>query len=616
MAEYLTTLLSQFHLLRPWWLLALIPAGLLAWMLGRYQHHGGRWQTLIASELLPYLMDDEATPKRRRGIILVLLFWTICIIAIAGPTWGKIPVPIYKLQNPLVILLDLSPSMLAKDLKPNRISRARLKIMDLLTSRRQGTTALIVFANDAHIVVPLTDDVATILSLVPPLHPNIMPVRGSQPAIAVAKGLSIITQANYPGGDLLLITDGIVAADAKIITSLISEAGSFRLSVLALGTEEGAPIPVKAGGFEKNRRGEIILAKLKPKLLKRIASETGGQYVSFSADDSDLQKLMSVMTNPLDLETRQLQRTFDAWHDSGFWLVLLSLPFMLMAFRRNLIALLVITPAVLYSDRSTAVEWLDLWQTADQQGQRAFIAGDTITAEQQFKIPAWQGSAAYRNGNFDAAQHAYEQDSSAEGRYNLGNSLAKAGKFEDAMSSYKATLSIDPDHEDAAFNKKLIEELLKRQQSDSESSPQQQDKNSANGQQDNDQSKTAPPPAESNTTGATDQAKPDGQNHPNEGPEAAQQENAPQNARDDPSKAENQQAAVGNEQHRDADIEANIDPVESQDISDEQRQAMEQWLRKIPDDPGGLLRRKFAYEAWQKQQRGEQYLPGGEDQRW
>jgi Ca-activated chloride channel family protein len=612
--------LNEFHFLRPWWLLALLPTILFSWLLFRHRQKAGRWQTVIQADLLPFLLDGEGRQQQQHYFLWALLFWCLASIAIAGPSWTKIPLPIHKQQSPLVVLLDLSPSMLAEDLKPNRLTRARLKLTDFLGQRQEGTTALIAYADDAHVVTPLTDDTATIISLVPSLHPNIMPSAGSKPLAALQKGLEIILQAGHQGGDLLLISDGITNNDAEAITSLLTSMGGFRLSVLGLGSEDGAPIPSEQGGFVKDRRGDIVIARLNSKRLRKVARENNGRYAQLSANDSDLKHLRSGIDKAPDSDTEQLDRTFDTWQDNGFWLVLIALPLIFLGFRRNIIIMLILTPTLFYSEGSQAFEWTelsweDLWKTRDQQGQEAFNSGNTDAAEEQFNNPSWKGAAAYRNENYDEAAQAFANNSPTS-QYNRANSLAKTGQLEEALKAYDDVLASKPDHADAAFNKQLVEQLLNQEQ---QKQDQQQDQNQDQ-EQDGDESEDQSQQQSDQQENQQNSEQNQDQSSDNQS-ESQQDQNPQENQSEEQS--ENQSSKQENSEREQQESEQKQSEQQSQqtaelqdDLSSEQRQAMEQWLRRVPDDPGGLLRNKFAYEAWLKKQSSQQNTKQQESQRW
>lgn len=638
----LSSALTQLHFLRPWYLLALIPGPLFALLLSRQNRQSGNWQNVIAPELQPYLLKQYTIAKQYRLHWWLLLPWLCASLALAGPSWSKIPLPIHKQQSPLVILLDLSPSMLTEDIKPNRLTRARLKLIDLLQRRQEGTTALIAYANDAHVVTPLTDDTETIISLLPALSPGVMPESGNQPTKALASGIELIRESGFQQGHILLVSDGIPSEDLAPMQAQLKGFGGLKVSVLALGTTDGAPIPTSEGGFVKNRLGSIIIAQLQEKPLQSLARSNGGQYQKISLNDDDIDVFIRLFDPQNSEQSEQLQRTFDTWHDSGFWLLLPILPLLILAFRRNLLALFIITPLLLGSDNLQAFEWQDLWLRSDQQGQKALASGDTASAEKLFKNPDWKGSAAYQNDNFAAAQEYFKAAGTntdkpdANNLYNLANAQVKSDQLEEALENYTKALKLQNDHQDAAFNKNLVEKLLQQQKQqqdpsqdnkdnqekggppkDSDPSPKpgqsqdQQGKKSDQGQQDNKGSpgESSDQPADSSST---DQGAKDKQNQ--DRPETGEQDGEKTDSDKETDAANAQQSEAEAEQQEPSSAQPSL----AERMPKEQRQALEQWLRRVPDDPSGLMRRKFEYEAWQRNQQAPQQssAPQQEDDRW
>ncbi|MET0355293.1 MAG: VWA domain-containing protein, partial [Cellvibrio sp.] len=237
LTEQFNLIATQFHWLRPVWLIAIIPALFLCIFLWRKKRHAHQWQQLIAPELLPFLLDGKTVHAKKSLIWILLLAWIIGCIAIAGPSWIKRPTPVEKNQNALVILLDLSYSMISEDIKPSRIARARLKIADILRDRKDGQTALVAYAGEAHTVTPISDDSATIVSLLSSMHPNIMPLQGSNTEDAVARGIQLLHDAGATQGDLLLVTDGVVPEAFDKIQSLLA-GNKIKLSILGVGTTQ------------------------------------------------------------------------------------------------------------------------------------------------------------------------------------------------------------------------------------------------------------------------------------------------------------------------------------------------------------------------------------------
>ena len=172
-------MLVNFHFVRPWWLLALIPAAALVAYLWRQQQYNHAWQKVIAPDFLAYLIEGNISKQSRWPFTALTFAWVLSVLALAGPAWNKLPQPVFKNQSATVVVWDLSNSMYATDSAPDRFTVAKHKLLDLLHARGDGLTALVVYAGDAHIVTPLTDDVNTIENMVASINPDIMPIPGS-----------------------------------------------------------------------------------------------------------------------------------------------------------------------------------------------------------------------------------------------------------------------------------------------------------------------------------------------------------------------------------------------------------------------------------------------------
>ena len=682
MAEWLAPL-ADFHFLRPLWLLALVPLTALLWLAHRHRERGGPWRRVIAPALLPLLMGDGDGPTsrgRRLGAAMAAASLLACV-ALAGPTWERIPLPANKQNSALVILFDLSPSMLAEDLKPNRLTRARLKTIDLLNRHREGSVALVAWAGDAHVVAPLTDDAGTLIALLPALEPDIMPEAGSNPELALEKGLELAMNGGHLAGDILFVTDGFTQQALENLNATLRSFPDFRLSILGVGSDEGAPIPLGGsafgdGGFARDGRGAIVVAGLGSAGLRGLAERHGGRFTPLLADDRDIDHLLAPLAARDVDQTRALERTLDTWHDRGPWLLLPLLPLMVLAFRRGLFALVLLAP-LLHSPESWASPWEALWQNRDQRGFEALENHDPAGARELFRDPLWQGIAAYRAGDFAAAERAFADDPSPRGHYNRGNALARQGKLDEAIAAYREALSLDPSHADAKANLALME-ALRRQEADKANGPSSQDGGQDQPQDKGGESAGQPGEGEGNTGEAPGANPPSegqaGQSPGDEtkaGPESGSREAGDSQAngggeegaqrdgsrQDDarggkargqspsadgaakdgqkspdsqpnpdqgggqgttaPSDGPQADAAPGNktaEQRGREGVAAEVTPGDAPDP------ALEQWLRRVPDDPGGLLRRKFEFQARQNalEQRQSRNLPpdSTQEERW
>ncbi|MEQ8861067.1 MAG: VWA domain-containing protein [Pseudomonadales bacterium] len=568
MSEMASEVLSNLHFLRPWWLLAVIPALLLAFYWVRRRASGSHWESSIAPELLAVLLERGGSSGARRLPWLVAAGLCAAAVGLAGPTWERLPQPVEQKADSLVILFDLSLSMYAEDVKPSRVVRARQKIADVLRRREEGFTALIAYAGDAHAVVPLTDDIRTIENLLPALRPDMMPVLGSDLGEALDLARELFANAGVRQGRILVITDAVDQMSA----ATERRDPSFPISVLGVGTAAGATIPLdfvnQPGQVLRSQQGEPILARLDETRLGKIAELTFGRYQTLSLSDADIERLLATPL-PGEDDTTEVERDFDTWADRGYWVLVLLLPLALASFRRGALAVVALT---LLPGPADAGIWDDLWQRRDQQAFEALRDGEPEIAAVLFEQQPWRAAALYRSGEFGAAADTYRQQPSTTARYNLGNALARQGDYQAAIDAYDAVLAEQPDHEDARFNKALVEKLLEQQNQAQENEQAQQQQ----GEQ--------PEQDTESQDGGADQAEQNDQ----DGQPPEDQQDQPE---EQPSEAEQNQDTRSEE--------------ELAASRDERQDALEQWLRRVPDDPGGLLRRKFQYETNQRLRRGD-----------
>ena len=613
MIESLTEIFDTFHFLRPWWFLGLLPVvaviGFYTWR----KRNAGNWETIINPELLPFLLQGSGGKHALSGPWLVAFMisaWIFCCLGLAGPAWQQLPQPVHKQDSALVVVLDLSPSMLAEDISPNRLVRARYKLIDILTRRTEGVVGLIVYGGDSHTVSPLTEDSNTIVSMVPVLEPNLLPETGSNVEEGLASAIDLAMNGGYQQADILLITDGIDKSALSNIAPIISGEGNYRLSILGVGTTDGAPIPSFAGGFIK-KAGNVIVAKLNVGTLRKIAANNGGSYQTLSADDRDIDNLLAGMDSLLTNSTRETDRSFDLWDDQGYWLVLLLLPVLLLSFRKGSVVVILIAPLLFTAQPVEALEWQDLWQTPDQQASEAMKAENYEAAKDLFEDSRWRGSAAFKAGDFDQAIADFSQDASAIGDYNHGNALAKAGDLEGAIEAYNNALSKEPKMADARFNLDLVEQLKDQQDQDQQSQEQQDQDQQSQEQQDQDQQSQEQQDQDQQSQEQQDQ---DQQSQEQKDQDQEQQNQDQQNeSNEDPAQPEQDKPEDKNEA---ATEEEQKEEVSVEELSDEEKQeqeAIERILRRIPDDPGGLLRAKFRHQA---RQRSQNRRPPTNEERW
>jgi Ca-activated chloride channel family protein len=585
-----TAIIEQLHFLRPGWLLLLILLAVVLWLLLVRRYDSGSWRAVIDERLRPFVLSDSGQNQREWTRWIPAAVALLAIIALAGPTWERLPQAVYHKDSALVIALDLSRSMNAADIKPSRLTRARHKIADILNLRQEGQTALVVYAADAFTVTPLTSDVDTILALLPDLETELMPAQGTRADRALKLALELFENSGIARGDVLLVSDGLSDLELGRVETLLESKPGQRVSVLVIGTAEGGPVPLKNGGFLKDRSGAIVISSLQEDNLRRIAQIGGGVYATLSADDIDINTLAYMMESAIDdREARLSDRSADLWRELGPWLLLFALPFAALVFRRGLIWLFPLCILVLPPD-AQALDWSAWWQNNDQRANQLFEQGEPAAAAELFDDPDWKASSNYRAGDYAAALDTWEQLESEAAAYNHANALAKLGRLDDALAAYDRLLQQNPAHEDARYNKQAIEEFLKNQQSQQQQDGQQGQQGEQQQQQQGDQQQQQSGQGETQSE-ESEQAAGSRQDQPETG-EQDQQQARQQDGQDDTEQqqsAKQQQESEADQQAAESETMAELDQQMSE-------QAAEQWLRKIPDDPGGLLRRKFIYQ--------------------
>ena len=595
--------------------------------------------------LVAILTQNQGGSKNHFPLWLLASGWLLAVLALADPTWEQQPLPLVQTSASRVIVLDLSRSMLAEDLQPSRMVRARFKVEDILSQNEEGQTGLVVFAGDAFSVTPLTRDTDTIRAQLKALEPAIMPTQGSRADLGLLKAQQLLQQAGVENAQVILIADGVEGNKATQAAARLRQSG-YRVSVLGAGTEAGAPLPDSRGGVTQDASGKPLLVRLESAALQSVAQAGGGHYSPLTGNETDINYLLdSLEGSATSWQSDNLQT--QQWKEQGPLLAVLLLPLAALAFRRGWLLSVVLCTALSTQPRQAmAFSWDDLWLRNDQQAAQALQQGQYEQAARLAKDPAQRGSAAYKQGDYQQALDDFTRAQGSDAVYNRGNALARLGDYQQAITAYEEALAIQPGMEDAIANKATIEKLLKEQQNQQDPSGQQDQQNQQEnndtsspgegGQSEQNQgaendsnesgneegtaaSADEPPSTEAQSTDGrdneeqgdtTDNAFADANKQLDEGKTGKQEDNSPDSQVPPAAgKDEIKQAQAGSDEQR---PDAGQQPAEAEALSSEEQLAAQQWLRRIPDDPGGLLRRKFLYQYQQR----EQQTDGGGRQDW
>ncbi|MFO1258799.1 MAG: VWA domain-containing protein [Gammaproteobacteria bacterium] len=545
--------LESFHFIRPYALVLLFPMVILA-LRHRTRIVTTPWEPIFDPVLLKACIAHSNSRFQK--------FWrwigwgtvVLCVIALSGPTWKKVPTPLLELRAGRVILLDLSQSMLAQDLKPDRLTRAKQKIQDFLHLVKEGQVALVGFAAEPFVISPLTPDLENIASQLSVLTPELMPQQGTSITKALLKAQALFKQSAIQEGQIILLTDSIEEDDLSTAQRMLSAGGHF-LSIIGVGTEMGAPIPKQGGGFFQ-QGNELVVSTLTRDKLKQLATNTS--YEDISLNDDDLKAILLAFKSKVLLQESDLKR--ETWYDAGPLLLLMVLPFVAFIFRRGFLVLFLCCLSPI--EESYAIDW---WQRPDQKAYHQTLKG----------VEAYDAKA------FEQAKEHFANPQDAIGYYNLGNTLARLGDYSAAIEAYEEALKREPTLKDAAYNRDLLKaEMKPPSESKKSTAPEQSaDDNSSEkssrsassentGEQFSDQSDDSSEPERDEMN------QPHSENESEQVPQKPLSENSPQTQM--------------------------LDEFSQHDLTEQHSNEMLPELKRVPDDPGGLWRRKFLYQ-YQKQ---------------
>lgn len=634
--------MSDFHFIRPEWFFALIPLIWMLWQLNRQKLGNHGWQQIIPQHLVKHLMQGQNATLHQPFWLLAVI-WLLVVIALAGPAWEKLPQPVYQTNTGKVLVMDMSQSMLATDLTPNRLTKARFKAIDLIDKIDDADMGLIAYSGDAFVISPLTADSKNLIALIPSLSPNIMPLVGSNAYAALDLADKLLKNAGYNRGEIYWITDGIDQSELNDIRQVLS-ASQHRVSILGVGTPQGAPIKQSSGELLKDGRGSIIIPKLNDSHLRSVAKATGGAYtrITSTAIDIDTLAQQELISREAKKEQDEQLHQGDQFREFGPIMVMLILPFAAYAFRRGLVfvfvlssSLLISMPAPLQAANASSTPaitsapswWTNMWQTQDQQAAKQFDQQNYSDAAQMFDNNQWKGSSLYKSGDYEGALKAFEQNNDATGLYNQGSAHAKMQNFDEAIKAYEQALEQNPDMEDAKTNLDLIKQMQQQQEQQNQDGEGQDGEDQDQNQQNQDGQNNQNQDGEQGEQQEQDQQS---QSEENQGEQEEQQngqqgeqddtqprEQNPQQGDQDPQaqqKEEPEEQSVPGEEQQEGEGEEKgeqqIKPSEEQTTEEkEQMQEIQQLIRKINDDPAVLLRNKMQLE-YQKRKYQNSSPPG------
>lgn len=485
--------LSAFHFLRPWWLLGLIPLILTVLYAKHLKDPVAQWQKTIAPHLLKALTVQGERGQWLNPISLSVLAMVLGVVAVAGPSWERKPLPFVQDEAPLVVALALSDSMNQTDIQPSRLERAKQKITDLLALRAGSRTGLVVYSGSAHRVIPLTNDPDIIFQFLNAVVTEMMPKPGKFPETVLPVADSMLKDADIPGS-LLLIGDGISPQSLARFKQYFVES-PHQLLVWGAGLTELPESEQETGSDDES------YLPLEEQDLTALATDNGGVYQQMTLDPSDVERLNRNINNHL----ANVEDENRPWVDAGYYLLFPFALIFLVWFRKGwtlhwCLLLVLLNSSLISSDvqaeqarsngglqgvTTSAQEvkaeeiktegsepsrsrifnrirdaFMNLWLTPDQQGRWYFERGDYKSAAKHFHDTAWKGIAFYYNEDFKTAAELFTQIDTTEGLFNLANAQAQGQLYLDAVKTYDRVLTQQPTHAGAKKNRDIVQALI------------------------------------------------------------------------------------------------------------------------------------------------------------
>jgi Ca-activated chloride channel homolog len=456
-------------------------------------------EKLVAARLRPRLAATVSLARRRLRFLFLILGLAAVLITLARPQWGFTMQETKRKGRDILLAIDTSRSMLADDIKPNRLTRAKLAAQDLIAELKGDRVGVIAFAGTAFLQAPLTVDYTAVLGSLKELDTEIIPQGGSNLAGAITAARDAFGKGESENRALVIFSDGEeLDADAKKVIDELKD--QVRVFGVGIGTVEGALIPVKTrtGGtdFVKDADGNVVRSRLDEERLRAVAEATGGFYVHLVSGRAEMQMILrdglGKMTEQ-DIVARLSKLPVERYQwPLSLALVLLGVAALMGERRRGpmaQIAALMLVGIPLASDAKN--QGVEAYERKDYPGARTEfdrqLARQPERPEMQFNV----GSAAYKQGDLDTALGAFSRavtspDPALRGKaaYNLGNTLfqrgarqqdkeARKSEWKNAIQHYDEALKVDPRNADAIYNRDLVLKLLEQQ--DQQPPPPQQD---------------------------------------------------------------------------------------------------------------------------------------------
>ena len=575
------------------------------------------------------LMPGFSESARRLSLGFMLLVFFFSALALARPQWGEEKRRVERKGVDLVFLLDTSLSMLAEDVKPSRLGKAKLEIKNILRRLKGDRVGMVAFAGSSFLQCPLTLDYGAFLLFVDALKPGYIPDPGTSLSNAIRLGIRAFPEESKKYRALIIFSDGEDHEGG--IDQAIEEAkkAGVRIYAVGTGTVQGDPIPLRSAenkqvsGYKKDQQGEVVITRLNPELLTKVAQETGGLYLPATASEREIDLILKHLET---LGERKLKERLITEREDHFQ-VMIFIAFLLLAGesllgkrkRRTEALVLPLLAFILFSG------FINTPHSLVQKGNKEAEEKKYQSAVEDYRkaqvarpdepiIRYNLGTALYQLYEYQGAEKELEQslaqakdpETKARILYNYGNTQYRLGDFEKAIQSYKKVLEINPKDEDAKYNleflqkkKSLFEKKEEERQKEQKQNPQQNQQKQPQQQQKNQQQQS-----QSQSGQQGEQQKNQSQSQQDQNSQGSQGQPKDQKQQDQ------QQQKDQGQQGREGQEEKQPEPSQEQGENQEQKKSGEEEQNKQKSQEEG----KEQEQQNQKNDSGEEPQKEGEPQ--
>ena len=429
-------------------------------------------------------------------------------MALTGPQYGFRWEQIEQKGIDMIVALDCSKSMLAADIKPSRLDRAKREVTDLLHMLKGDRVGLVAFAGTAFLQCPLTVDYEAFHLFLTSLSPDFMPVGGTDIAAALSSAMDGFDPESNSEKAVILITDGENTGEDPFDTVEKAAESGIKIFTIGVGQEGGVPIPGGEEGFKKDASGQIVMTKLDEELLKQMAALTKGAYVRSVAGDMDLEAIYTDEIRGKMEQTTVAGGKKQVWEDRFQWFLIVAIMALMIeifipsvkktvVLSMGIFCCLLMNPYPVFAKNTYGMvrEGLNAYENGEYEKALKHFIDAQLEEPDRPEIYYNIGNTYYKMGDYEAAHKNYlsalkteDKELEQKIRYNLGNTRFRQQALKDAIAQYQASLDIDPDDEKAQqnleFAKKLLEHQQQQNQSDNDKSDKEEKKEENKAQED------------------------------------------------------------------------------------------------------------------------------------